>query len=153
MKNIKPSLACSTQSPPPHPSTQNTFVGRIKFNTSCKSGNPSQLNNLLLHRDDTARAGRLLEPGPPTSWKILLAARQGHLSSMRPLDSLGCMDGADWSCSQPHMVCSQRLSDVGGAGGLGDGENEFSDALQSTLRTSKFIYGITLSIFICFYIL
>ena len=31
---------------------------------------------------------------------------------------------------------------TGGAGGLGDGENEFSEALQSTLRTSKFIYGV-----------
>jgi hypothetical protein len=45
------------------------------------------------------------------------------------------------------------LSTGGGAGGLGDGENEFSEALQSTSRTSKFIYGVTLSILFCFYIL
>ena len=31
-----------------------------------------------------------------------------------------------------------------GANGLGDGENEFSEALQSTSRTSKFIYGVTI---------
>jgi hypothetical protein len=44
------------------------------------------------------------------------------------------------------------LSTGGGAGGLGDGENEFSDALQSTSRTFKLIYGITIH-FVLFFVL
>jgi hypothetical protein len=32
---------------------------------------------------------RLLEPAPPTLPEVLLAARQGHLGSLRPLDGPG----------------------------------------------------------------
>jgi hypothetical protein len=53
-----------------------------------------------------------LEPGPPTLLEILLAAGQGHLASLRPLDGPGWTDGANWPCSRSHRARSQCLSDT-----------------------------------------